>query len=375
VRSRAATIITVAVLGLATAPAAVASGARASWARGVTVVPDSSLPPRDDPAVVAMGDRILVAGGGRVGEGTPIDPHVDGAILDLTTRTWRSIAPMPFPLAGATGIWTGRDVVLVGGRPNCLADTSGCPTTTLAAAVYTVATNRWRAIALPAKYLEPNRWVTTALHWSGHEALFSLGAPGIAIRPGDGAVRAIAAPPPEPAAGQCDTGREFVSVALRHPDPQHVRVVPTVVDRTGRRAATGPAHDLAASGSPWSVACTSGQAFVASGDGSVVARYDLAMRRWRPVTPLQGTAPCVIGAALCEQYRFSGHGTVLDAWVPGQAVAHRLVGSANGWHAVAAGPGTDTSVNVTWAGGLGVTTRIDPVTGFDTGELAVWRPV
>jgi hypothetical protein len=66
---------------------------------------------------------------------------------------------------------------------------------------------------------------------------------------------------------------------------------------------------------------------------------------------------------------------VLDAWIPGRATASRLAAAGSRWRDVAPGPGTDTSVALTWAGGLGITTRFDPATGRDTGELVVWRPM
>jgi hypothetical protein len=382
VRARVGSIVAAAALVLWPVVAGAAPGATALWARSVTVVSDSPLAPRDDPAVVAMGERVLVAPGGRTGEGVMApDEHRDGAILDLVTKRWRPIAPAPFALESASGVWTGPAVVVLGIRPNCTFITgsgvagTGCPTGTLAAAVYTVATNRWRAITLPQRYLEPNRWFPTALHWTGDEALFSLGDAGIAIRPADGNVRPVDVPRALPSAGACDTGANFVTVALQHPDPANVRFTPSVLGRSGRRTTAGPAYDVAASGSPWNVACTAKVAFVASGDGTVVERYDLAARRWSRVGSLPAATPCVIGAPVCDQYRYSGHGAVLDAWIPGQTDAHRLGGGHPGWRAVAGGPGLDTSIAMTWAGGLGITTHFDPATGGDTGELAVWRPL
>jgi hypothetical protein len=90
---------------------------------------------------------------------------------------------------------------------------------------------------------------------------------------------------------------------------------------------------------------------------------------------LPGAATCDVGTSVCDQFRFAGAGAALDAWIPGQAVAHRLTGASPAWRTTAGGPGLDTSVSTTWAGGLGITTRFDPKTGSDTGELVVWRPV
>jgi hypothetical protein len=323
-----------------------------------------------------MGSRLMVFGGGRVGEGvsTP-DLHRDGAILDLTTRRWRSIAAAPFPLLAPAGVWSGRQVVVVGGVPNCSGvDGTGCPTSSLRAAIYTLATNRWRTVELPSRYGEPNRWFPAPLHWTGGEALFSLDGPkGIAIRPSDGAVRSVTLPASARTAGECDAGTRFVSIGLRDVDG-HARLEPAVMDHAASRTTTGPSADVPTSGSPWRVACASTSAMVASGDGATITRYDLASRRWRTVAPLPDVVPCAIGSASCEQYRFTGHGDVVDAWLPDGTRAVRYDTRHDQWADVAPGPGTDTSNEITWVGDLGVTTRFDPGTGADTGELVVWRP-
>ncbi len=355
-----------------------ATPAGSRWPPGVTVVTDSPLPPRNTPALVAMGNRLLVFGGGLVGEGVSNpELHRDAAILDLTTRKWRTIAPSPFPFVAASGVWSGSQVVVVGAVPNCSdgADGTGCPTSSLGAAVYTIATNTWRAVRLPKNLGEPNRWFTTALHWTGSEALFSLDAPdGIAIRPSDGAVRPVSLPASPQTAGECDTGSRFVSIGLRNLDG-HARLQPVVTNRTASRAAAGPSFDMTASGSPWSVACTSTNAIVASGDGSTIARYNFASRRWTDVSPLPSVAPCTIGSARCEQYRFTGHDDEFDTWLPGGARALRYVTKTGRWADVAPGPGTDASAEPIWVGNLAVATRFDPVSGADTGELVIWRPV
>ena len=325
-----------------------------------------------------MGTKLLVFGGGRVGEGvsTP-DLHRDGAILDLTTRRWRGIAPAPFPVLAPAGVWSGQQVVVIGGVPNCSDAGTGCPTSSLRAAVYTVATNRWRTVELPRRYGEPNRWFPTALHWTGSEALFSLdGADGIAIDPADHGVRAVSLPGSAQSAGQCDTGSRFVSIGLRTVDT-HAQLEPAVLDRNGHRTATGPSFVVPEPQSFWSVACTRNTVLVASGDATVIATFDLTARRWSSIDPPPGATRCALGspdAPPCPLYRLTGHGHSAAFWLPGKARAVRYDTSTNQWADIAPGPGIDTSTEITWVGDLGVTTRFDPGTGADTGELVVWRP-
>jgi hypothetical protein len=64
----------------------------------------------------------------------------------------------------------------------------------------------------------------------------------------------------------------------------------------------------------------------------------------------------------------------VDLWQPRAQHAVRYDTSTSRWTEVAPGPGIDTSAEITWVGDLGVTTRFDPSSGADTGELVVWRP-
>ena len=61
------------------------------------------------------------------------------AAYNPTTDTWRRIAPLPVPLAGAKAVWDGHELLVVG------AGTKGRTTF-----VYRPATNRWRC-ALPCR--------------------------------------------------------------------------------------------------------------------------------------------------------------------------------------------------------------------------------
>jgi hypothetical protein len=355
-----------------------ASSVADRWPRGVTVVSDSPLPPRNGPAVVPMGTRVLVFGGGRWGEGvSEADGHRDGALFDLKTREWRSIAPAPFPLVSPAGVWTGRHVVIVGTEVSCSNEfgENECRTGTLRTAVYTPSTNRWRTIELPREIDAQNSWTPHAIRWTGSEAMFSLGFGLVAIDPVRRSARAVWQETPPDSAGQCAGGRFFALVGLRYADPETLQLEPSVLRRrsstfrSGGRPFTVPAP-----GTPLGATCTRTSVFVMSTDLTTVARYDVAARHWSSVTPPTGATPCAVGAPGCLQYRFSGHGHVVDAWLPGEARAVRYDVRADRWADVAPGPGTDTSIDLTWTAGLGLTTRFSFDSGADTGELLVWRP-
>ena len=375
-RAGIAGAVAVVVCLLIAEPASGASPLTSAWPKGVTVVADSPLPPRDTPALVPMGNRLLVFGGGHMGEGVSVvDGHRDGAILDLQSKRWRSIAPAPFPLVAPAGVWTGKQVVVVGTEVVCTNEfgENECRTGHLRAATYTPATDRWQDLELPDDLAatETNSWTPHAARWTGREAIFSLGFGLLAIDPGRGSGSTIRQETPPDTAGQCASRRFFALVGLGHPSIQTLRLVPEILGPGSSAFRTGPTFDVAAPVSALSAACTTTTAFVVSTDLSTVAGYDVAARRWSSVAPPSGTAPCATG---CQQYRVSGHGGVVDAWLPGGTRALRYATKADRWTEVAPGPGIDTSAEITWVGDLGVTTRFDPSSGADTGELVVWRP-
>jgi hypothetical protein len=377
VRARAG--IAGAVAGLAcvalATPAAGAPPATSAWRRGVTVVTDSPLPPRDAPAVVAMDDRLLVFGGGKLGEGVSVaDGHRDGAILDLRTRRWHGVAPAPFPLVAPAGIWTGKQVVVVGTEVSCSNASGGneCRTGPLRAATYTPSADRWRTVELPHDFAEAKSWTPQAVRWTGSEAIFSLGSGLVAVDPGDGSGRAVPQETPPSTAGQCGSSRFFTLIGIRHADPRTLQLGPAVLGGGSSAFRDGPPFAVAAPVSPLATVCTTKSVFVVSTDLTTIARYDVPTRRWSSVTPPAGATPCSNG---CLQYRVTGHGDVVDAWLPGSARALRYDTRTGRWTDVASGPGTETSIDLTWIGGLGATTRFDASTGADTGELVIWRPV
>ncbi|MEQ7123781.1 hypothetical protein ABN034_04600 [Actinopolymorpha sp. B11F2] len=119
----------------------------AHWQR----LPDAPLSPRASSVMVSSGTEVLVIGGQ---DTAPCPPGADcapgritrdGAALDLTTRTWRTIAPAPRPLLG-------EQAVVIDGVVHVLAQNHGPdgydkPARLLS---YDVATDQWREAAAPA---------------------------------------------------------------------------------------------------------------------------------------------------------------------------------------------------------------------------------
>lgn len=99
-----------------------------------TALPSAPLTPRRGAAAVWTG-REVVVWGGRDASGH----RADGAALDLAAGTWRSLPLAPIAgRSGATAVWTGGDVVVVGGTD------AGGPRRD--AAAYDPSRDRWRAL-------------------------------------------------------------------------------------------------------------------------------------------------------------------------------------------------------------------------------------
>src|SRR5947209_3841024 len=168
-------------LALVIAPAAVASAGATtsrplagSWRR----LPSSPLLSIHDGygIVVWTGREMIGWGGGCCG-----DAFSDGVAYNPATNRWRALAPTPLAGGYALGAWTGRELILFVGNLN--PDTGKpWPTRLARAAAYNPATDKWRRIApLPAP-----RGGASAV-WDGHEILVVGGAAGrVAARTGFG---------------------------------------------------------------------------------------------------------------------------------------------------------------------------------------------
>ena len=99
--------------------------------------------------------------------------HGDGAAYDPSTNSWRMLPPAPLPpTADASAIWTGSEMVVFGGYDD---ESLGAFQVTNAAAAYDPSTNRWRT--LPPAPLSP-RAGAIAL-WTGKNVIVLGGQPAI----------------------------------------------------------------------------------------------------------------------------------------------------------------------------------------------------
>ncbi len=181
-------------------------------------LPPSPLAPSQAPAAAWDGHELIVVVGPLDPDGRPWPAGLArAAAYDPATRVWRRIAPPPAPRSGASAIWDGREVLLVGGTAAPLAGRAPAPARVGFA--YAPASNRWRR--LPA--MGAGR-VGAAMVWTGRRLLVwggsstaGAGAPvtpnrGLAYDPGADRWSSL---PATPLLGRLDpiavwTGRSMV---------------------------------------------------------------------------------------------------------------------------------------------------------------------
>jgi hypothetical protein len=112
-------------------------------------------PPRYGGVQVWTGSEIVVWGGGRADDPTT---H-EGAAYDPAADTWRLVADAPLGLNFASGMWTGREVLVFG---SLLDSGNHADTLTSVGAAYDPATDTWRE--LPPSALSPQ---ATSAVWVG----------------------------------------------------------------------------------------------------------------------------------------------------------------------------------------------------------------
>jgi hypothetical protein len=254
--------------------------ARRAWRR----LPPAPLTPRIEAAAVWTRRELVVWGGDDRLDPGGLQVTADGAAYNPVRGTWRRLPPAPLSArAGATAIWTGREVLVVGGRPVLRTEWNRSHTD---GAAWDPVHGSWRRLA-PSPQLG-GRLVDQHLVWAGarllvwsdweqvHRSAVTLpdgqrgtleerrdGVDAWAYNPAADRWAVLPAAPGQPALGGAVlvwTGREVLSVAGR---PYH-----------------GPALDR-----------------------NPGARYDPARNRWRPLAggPLDtaaGPAGLWTGAAL-----------------------------------------------------------------------------
>jgi hypothetical protein len=146
-----------------------------------------SIPVRTYSDVVIWTGRRLLTFGGSV-----IQHHEGnaGATYDPRTGDWTPWPKAPFdpPLAGAQGVWTGRELVVAGARCRNVtedeADDLACAPGRPAAASFDPATAAWRTLHDPPDDgAATGGAFGTAIGWDGRRALFSTGTSLLAYSP------------------------------------------------------------------------------------------------------------------------------------------------------------------------------------------------
>jgi hypothetical protein len=118
-------------------------------------LPNAPIQPRFGAVHVWTGQEAIVWGGGR-----PVDDTVTtGAAYAPAADTWRQIADAPIGLNLASGLWTGREMVVFG---SLLDHRNRAETDTSVGAAYDPATDAWRE--LPPSGLSPQ---ATSADWVG----------------------------------------------------------------------------------------------------------------------------------------------------------------------------------------------------------------
>jgi len=122
--------------------------------------------PRGNYAIAMTGTKVIIWGGlAPQTKGGAMAPLADGAVLDLTSRTWRRIAPRGAPSArfAPSVVWTGSQLVIWGGAASLdVADLLGD------GAIYDLKRDRWTPIA--ATGAPSARWRPIVV-WTGRAML------------------------------------------------------------------------------------------------------------------------------------------------------------------------------------------------------------
>jgi len=133
---------------------------------GWRVLPASEFDGRAGAAVAWTGEQLIVWGGERGSDLTSTSSY-RGGVLDPGANVWFSLPPAPMaPRSGATALWTGTEVVVIGGdSPD--------------AAAYDPATRLWRALPVAPILGAPDDVAV----WTGTEVILfgGRGGDGLAL--------------------------------------------------------------------------------------------------------------------------------------------------------------------------------------------------
>jgi hypothetical protein len=155
-------------------PPTVAQLLAGSW----STIPAAPIAPRQNASIVWTGQELVVWGGASGASDALLSG--DGAAYDPSTHRWQLLPASPLPpTAGASAVWTGREMVIFGGYVD---ETPGHIQVTNAAAAYTPSTNSWRVLPnapLSARASPLGVWTGTTV--------IELGGVTSGQDPGDGA--------------------------------------------------------------------------------------------------------------------------------------------------------------------------------------------
>ncbi len=152
------------------------------------------IPARNQVSAVWTGSELFVWGGAVPTPGSASDAvtlRSDGALYDPTTSAWRVLPSSPLTArSGAAAVWTGHEVVVLGGEGVATTSTSPDNGFALGSAVYVPATDSWQL--LPASPVAPvddnpvapgervDLRIEAVGFWTGSQALFTGGeVPGL----------------------------------------------------------------------------------------------------------------------------------------------------------------------------------------------------
>ena len=134
-------------------------------------LPAAPIAHREAGVIAWTGTHLLVWGGASDGR-SDATLYADGASYDPATKQWTTLPAAPISARTQMGwVWTGSSLVVFGGYGSV--DSNGIVATLADGAIYTPSTNSWRK--LPAAPLSPR--FNPELVWTGHEVLVIGGDP------------------------------------------------------------------------------------------------------------------------------------------------------------------------------------------------------
>jgi len=134
-------------------------------------LPAAPIAHREAGVIAWTGTHLLVWGGASSYR-SDATLYADGASYDPATKEWMTLPPAPISARTQMGwVWTGSSLVVFGGYGSV--DSNGNVAALADGAIYTPSTNSWRK--LPAGPLSPR--FNPQLVWTGHEVLVIGGDP------------------------------------------------------------------------------------------------------------------------------------------------------------------------------------------------------